>query len=168
MANSGELTISNRNTVYTVKVSGRATFECAPPLRNLAKSLEKELFSLLIVDLAECTWMDSTFMGILAMLGLRAKKVDAPMEIYGASDQNRELLLGLGLKKLFVFKSGSPSCEGGEVVTGNANSAPDAQTVLDAHKTLMDVDESNVGRFGKVVDMVQKDIDRLNSKANGK
>ena len=166
MANSGELTISNKNMVYTVKVAGRATFECAPPLRNLAKSLEKELFTLLKVDLSECSWMDSTFMGILAMLGLRAKKVAAPMEIYGAGEQNKALLLGLGLKKLFVFKDGKLSVEDGELVAPE-DTAPNAQTVLDAHKTLMAVDESNVGRFEKVVDMVQQDIDR-NAKTDKK
>ena len=52
--------------------------------------------------------------------------------------------------------------------TGAADGAADkivnAQTVLDAHKTLMDVDEENVKKFEKVVDYVQKDLDKLNDK----
>ena len=44
MANSGELLVSNRNGEYIIKVSGRATFDCAPPLRDLAKNLDQEKF----------------------------------------------------------------------------------------------------------------------------
>ena len=45
-----------------------------------------------------------------------------------------------------------------------ANKIVNAQTVLDAHKTLMDVDEENVKKFEKVVYYVQKDLDKLNDK----
>lgn len=167
MENSGELTISNRNGIYAIRVSGRATFECAPPLRNLAKSLESELFKELKIDLSSCSWMDSTFMGILAMLGLRAKKIGAPMVIYDAGAQNTALLCGLGLKKLFVFKDEAFEQGDGETLSAES-SEPNAQTVLEAHKVLMDVDEGNVSRFEKVVDMVQKDIDRINSESDKK
>ena len=50
--------------------------------------------------------MDSTFMGILAMLGLRAKKINAPMYVYNADEANLALLQGLGLRKLFEFRNG--------------------------------------------------------------
>ena len=39
-----------------------------------------------------------------------------------------------------------------------------ATTVLEAHKTLMDVDSDNVAKFEKVVEFVQKDLDKLNEK----
>ncbi len=168
MENASELLISNRDGVYLIRVCGRATFECAPPLRNLAKSLEQTSFSEINVDLSACSWMDSTFMGILAMLGLRARKIDAVMNICNAGEQNRNLLYGLGLKKLFCFVDG-PVCDadaGNTWNDGTENSQPNAQTVLDAHKTLMDVDEQNVKKFERVVDMVQKDIDRLNQEKN--
>lgn len=168
MANSGELLVSNRNGEYIIKVSGRATFDCAPPLRDLAKNLDQEKFTAIRVDLAACEWMDSTFMGVLAMLGLRAKKINAVMEICAASAQNEELLAALGLKKLFVFTQNAienPGCEncikGGSTEMVQAKEG--AQTVLEAHQTLMDVDDQNVAKFEKVVDLVQMDIDRMNN-----
>ena len=103
MGNNGELLISSKDGVYRIKVSGRATFDCAPPLRDLAKTLAGEKFDGIKIDLKSCEWMDSTFMGVLAMLGLRAKAVSAPMEICAADEQNKSLLAGLGLKKLFIF-----------------------------------------------------------------
>ena len=79
---STEIIISNDGGVYFITVNGRATFEHASQLRNLAKSLESVVFSRICLDLANCGGMDSTFMGILAMLGLRAKKINAPMCVY--------------------------------------------------------------------------------------
>ncbi len=162
---NAEVLIASNDGVYSIKVNGRATFECAPPLRSLAKELENVVFKKIDVDLSACTGMDSTFMGILAMLGLRAKKIDAVMTIFNAGDLNKSLLFGLGLKKLFTFSEGEISLDpqGGTSQDG-ADRIASARTVLEAHKTLMDVDEENVRKFEKVVDFVQKDLDRLNDK----
>ncbi len=175
MANQGELLISRKGNVHRIKVTGRATFDCAPPLRDLAKTLETTPFDGIQVDLSACEWMDSTFMGVLAMLGLRAHALKVPMDICAAGDENISLLTGLGLKKLFNFadtpfdaepESGSDDWKSGTPDTVQA--AEGAQTVLEAHQTLMGVDEGNVQKFQAVVDLVQADIDRINNDNAGK
>ena len=169
---SANLSIAGENGVYAIKAAGRATFECAGPLRDLAKKLEKEEFSRIDVDLAECQGMDSTFMGILAMLGLRSRKIGAEMNIVNANELNKSLLYGLGLKKIFNYTEGTVVMpENENISAGDSSGKMDlesARTVLDAHKTLMDVDDSNKKKFEAVVDMVQKDIDRLNKNEDNK
>ena len=159
---TGEVFLSDKDGVYSICVKGNASFACAPPLRELAKKLAAEQFAGLKIDLEECTWMDSTFMGMLAMLGLNAKKKGAPAEIYNASEQNEKLLCGLGLKKVFTFKAGMFEGRAGTPAASN-ESTPEgrARNVLDAHQTLMDIDEGNVQKFEKVVEYVRKDIDRM-------
>ena len=159
---TGEVFLSDRDGIQHIRVKGNASFACAPPLRELAKKLAAEPFAGLKIDLEECTWMDSTFMGMLAMLGLNAKKKGVAAEIWNASEQNEKLLCGLGLKKVFEFKSG-PSMTGDDVpAASNATTAEsNAWNVLDAHRTLMDIDEGNVRKFEKVVEYVEKDIDRM-------
>lgn len=157
-----EVYIAHNNHEYHIKVHGRATFECSSSLRNLAKSLGKETFSKITVDLQECTTMDSTFMGVLAMLGLRAKKGFASMEILNADDSNKALLFGLGLHKLFSFAEYiEEDIEEWEETDNKIDAKENAETVLDAHESLMDIDEGNVQKFEKVVDMVKKDIDKM-------
>ena len=158
----GEVFISEKDTVTFICVKGNASFVCASPLRELAKKLASEPFGGLKIDLEECTWMDSTFMGMLAMLGLNAKKKGVPAEIWNASEQNEKLLLGLGLKKVFAFQAGTfggadDAPAASDAVTAESN----ARNVLDAHQTLMDIDEGNVPKFEKVVEYVKKDIDRM-------
>ncbi|MBP5182497.1 MAG: STAS domain-containing protein [Lentisphaeria bacterium] len=164
------LSITGEGGVYAVKASGRATFECAGPLRELAKKLGAEEFTVLDVDLAECQGMDSTFMGILAMLGLRARKIGAAMNIVNANELNRSLLYGLGLKKLFNYTQGPVAASSASAVAAPAENSrmESAQTVLDAHKTLMEVDDENKKKFGAVVQMVQQDIDKLHQEEEKK
>jgi len=165
---NGELFISSRDGVYRIRVIGRATFECAPALRNMAGTLEQETFRQVRIDLSGCTWMDSTFMGILAMIGLRAKKISAEAFIVNADAQNENLLCGLGLRKVFQFtaeKTEPDAPAPAEAPKSGASSAQDsaldsAKTVLAAHETLMDVDEENVRKFRNVVSMVRQEIQK--------
>ena len=165
---SGETIISGSGDRYVVKVTGRATFECVAPLRALAKQLDTAEFKQIDIDLADCQGMDSTYMGIMAMLALRSKKINASISVYNADASNRNLLCGLGLKRLFQFKEGTvetgAAASPDNAAAGPADQLTHANTVLEAHKTLMDVDQENVAKFEKVVDFVQKDLDRLNGK----
>lgn len=158
---TGEIFVSAKDGVHVVRVTGNASFACAPSLRLLAQSLDKEPFKGIVVDLKECIWMDSTFMGVLAMLGLRAKKAGVPAEIYNASEQNEGLLCGLGLKKIFQFKTGDRGDQGVAMEQAPATPENSARTVLEAHETLMNVDDANKKLFGAVVDMVRKDVNRM-------
>ena len=158
----GEVFISEKDGITFIRAKGNASFVCAPPLRELAKKLAAEPFGGLKIDLEECTWMDSTFMGMLAMLGLNAKKKGVPAEIWNASEQNEKLLSGLGLKKVFAFQNGTFGGADDAAAASNATSAENnARNVLDAHQTLMDIDEANVPKFEKVVEFVKKDIDKM-------
>ena len=159
---TGEIFLSEQDGIHHIRVKGNASFVCAPPLRELAKKLAAEPFSGLKIDLEECTWMDSTFMGMLAMLGLNAKKKSVPAEIWNASEQNEKLLCGLGLQKVFSFLNGAFDGADDAPAASNAGTPENnARNVLDAHRTLMDIDISNVQKFEKVVEYVKKDIDRM-------
>lgn len=52
-----------------VQVSGRARFDVAHALRDRASVWRRLAVKTLYVDLGPCLAMDSTFMGVLAMLG---------------------------------------------------------------------------------------------------
>lgn len=143
-----------------IKVKGRANFECSPPLRGMANNLENNKISAMTIDLSECSGMDSTFMGMLAMIALKVKQLGITATILNAGETNMKLLAGLGLQKLFKFENNLPQnninwTEG----TKNATRIETAQTVLDAHETLMTVDDENIKRFKNVVEFIKKDIE---------
>ena len=90
MITNAELFISKEDNAYKVKVVGRATFAIGPTLRNLVQRIESDAENKDIsIDLAECTGMDSTFMGILAMLALKIKDENRIIQIANANEANQ-------------------------------------------------------------------------------
>ena len=160
-----DVLIAHNKDVYNIKVEGRANLEYAPPLRTLAKTIEGEKFEKISIDLEKCTAMDSTFMGVLAMLSLRAKKIGSDIEIVNATDSNIALLRGLGIDKLFnLVKRDTSEVQEKQVwekTETGADKLMTAETILDAHDTLMDVDPGNIPKFEKVVDLTRKEIDKM-------
>ncbi|MDD3117557.1 MAG: STAS domain-containing protein [Victivallales bacterium] len=158
-----DLLIAHTQGVYTIKVDGRANFECSPPIRNLANNLDKDLQKISI-DLTGCSGMDSTFMGVLAMLGLQTRN-KAVVEIVNAGTENRHLLEGLGIQSLFSFvektAGGQPEAHWSRP-EAKADAVDRAETVYTAHDTLIRANETvNRPKFEKVVEFAKKDLDKL-------
>lgn len=163
MGSKANLVITEKNGVCSIKVSGRANFECGIPLRSFSKNFGDNIRKI-VIDLGECESMDSTFMGILTMLSLKTKKMNVPLELLNISDSVRALLRGLGVEKMFTFVEGDKLDADGDTVkdnTENASRTDAARTVVEAHKTLMNVSLDNIAKFEKVVEFAEDDLRRM-------
>jgi ABC-type transporter Mla MlaB component len=160
--NSKDLQILRMPDGYMIKVAGRANFEYGMPLRAFVRSLEDD-YGLVRIDLKECVAMDSTFMGILAMLGLKSKKNNSPIEIVNSSEYTQSLLKSLGLTNLFHFVEGEYPPGTGETFAadGPQDMLETAETVVEAHKTLVDADAANQEKFKEVINYAEKDLKKL-------
>ena len=158
-----DLLISRHDGVYSVKVTGRANFEYAVPLRELAKSSNE--FRCFRIDLGDCVAMDRTFMGVLSMIGLKSRRCNATVELLNAGDSLKKLLRDLGVSKLFTFTEGSdPDAPQWSAADGNAarnDMLTTAETVTEAHQTLVEADSSNAARFDQVIEFARQDVERL-------
>ncbi|MBR7104629.1 MAG: STAS domain-containing protein [Lentisphaeria bacterium] len=157
-----DLLISSRNGVYYVTVTGRANFEYAVPLRDIAKS--SNTAGGIVIDLGSCTAMDSTFMGVLTMLALKNRN-SAPVELCNAGPVLQKLLRDLGVAKLFVFKEQAP-VENAGAVQQAPSPLTTAETVSEAHKALADADDANREKFRAVIEYADKDVARLKKEEN--
>lgn len=148
---------------YAVKVEGRANLECSPPLKNFGENIIPGTFTKITFDMSECSWMDSTFMGTLAMLGLRANKAGISIEMHNMGQKNKDLVRDLGIDGLFKFEDDTETSPNLTNWTNLTSSQPSqqstAETILAAHETLAQVDDSNAQKFGKVIEMVKKDLE---------
>ncbi len=156
-----------KNKEYHIKVKGRANFECCPSLRTIVGNFETSSIISVTIDLSECSGMDSCFMGILGMIAVKARQHGFVVNILNAGENNKKLLNGLGLQKLFTYiEKKEDEAEEKQWVekTRGADRLETAHTVLDAHKTLMELDEDNVKRFKNVVEFVKKDIENEEKK----
>ena len=159
-----DLTITAMDNGYLIAVTGRANFDYAVPLRELSEKLVPGNW--LQFDMEYCETMDSTFMGVLTMLALKLRKSGAKIMLINASEQLNKLLRDLGVAKLFNFVSGDETVKNNGVKTevqlsGKASLLTTAQTVVDAHKTLVEADSSNAEKFDKVIEFAEQDVERL-------
>jgi len=165
MTVNADIFVSKEKDEYKVKVIGRATFAVAPTIRNLVQRMESDAGQNNIsINLEKCTGMDSTFMGILAMLALKIRnKQQRSVQILNATEANKKLLNGLGLNKLFDYSEVQDPAPSKWIKEKEktASLKENADTVLQAHKTLIETDIGNSEKFQKVVDQVKKEIKNL-------
>jgi len=160
-----------------VKVVGRGSFQNSGCLKAFYQQLLKEGVSRFVVDLDACTYLDSTFLGILLGLGLKLKDAGTGLlHILNANPRNLELLKNLGLDRLIVIEGagGSLRSSNGNGHAGGGNGTPPANleevpcpvptraeaapTILEAHENLMQFDPRNVPKFKDVVEFLREDL----------
>jgi len=91
-----------------VKVVGRGSFQNSGCLKAFYLQLLKEGVGRFVIDLGACTYLDSTFLGILLGLGLKLRESgEGLLNILNASPRNLELLRNLGLDRLINVAGGN-------------------------------------------------------------
>jgi len=157
-----QILVAREEAIVQVRVVGRATFKISEDLRDFGIKVLKEGVKGIIVDLSECLGMDSTFIGVLAMIGLSARG-NAEVVIVNASDGLKKLLDGIGVSRVLTYAR-EPVKEVGwqslcEAAAGAVDMQSVAPTVLAAHETLMEIDPENVPKFKDVVDLLKAEME---------
>jgi anti-anti-sigma regulatory factor len=148
-----------------IKVVGRGSFQNSGCLKAFYQQLLKEGVHKFVVDLELCTYLDSTFLGILLGLGLKLKESGKGLlHILNASPRNLELLKNLGLDRLISIDAAPASLNGigekslEEMACPVPTREEAAPTILEAHEALMDFDPRNVPKFKDVVEFLREDL----------
>lgn len=149
-----------------VKISGKASFLNSSPVKDLFDQLVERGKSRFVIDFQSCTGMDSTFLGILAGLGIKMMKATPPGSIVltRLGSRNLELIQNLGLHRLLTVDLGD------EVDTGSgqmkavgeaekASEVDNARLVLEAHENLVQIDESNKTKFQDVISFLKSQVE---------
>jgi anti-sigma B factor antagonist len=95
-----------------VKLTGRATFTSSIDFRTLINQLRQKGCPYFVLELSECTLMDSTFLGVLAGFGLNLRLPGAEenrqaIELRNPNPRITELLETLGVLHLFRVTQGA-------------------------------------------------------------
>ena len=164
-----QVLVATHEGILQIRVLGRATFKVSHDLREFALKLFQEkpadprkACSSIIIDLSACEGMDSTFMGVMAMIGLeRYDTVD--LLIVNANASHRQLLDSIGVSLIWTYAKETVSDVSWESLCEAAVGAVDMSavsgTVLAAHKALMDLTPENVPKFKDVVELLSAEIE---------
>ena len=139
----GVLYIADNGSIAMMKVKGNG-------VRNLAEGFDNWIGHLVampnvgcvIVDLAECTYMDSTFMGMLVKLARKLMK-RCKLLIANAQPFHHELLDGIGVMRGWEYVDQPVSSENWDELCNAISGKFNARLVVEAHQQLIDWDERN-------------------------
>lgn len=168
-ASSAKLLVLVGERFACIKIIGRANFTSSIDFRTLIEELRRKGYDYFVLDLAECGLMDSTFLGVLAGFGLKlnvpADQCNHGIELLNPSARITELLESLGVLHLFrLAKSPLILPDGTEMhahTPVNSSKEEVTRACLEAHRTLMEINPSNVARFKEVTQFLAENLKRL-------
>lgn len=119
-------------------------------------------FENVLIDLSETNSLDSTHLGLLAMMTrITMELYNRKATIISTNDDVTQTLEGVGFREVFhiVHDPIDPGAELEELEDDSESSEnATAKLVLNAHKELMEISEENVDAFKNVVDMLESQI----------
>ncbi len=144
-----------------LKINGRATYLNSAPAADFLNAMIKRGCKRFLVDMLNCTGMDSTFLGILAGIGVDLLSQDPPGKItlvrLGA--RNLELARNVGLHRVLDVESGGFPMSFGAPAQPLSPVEHDrieqSRLILRAHEHLVEIDETNKTKFQDVISFLK-------------
>jgi anti-sigma B factor antagonist len=164
ISTSDRVWIGTAEGCVVLRVEGRATHVVSAAVRQVLSELLQRSYLQFDVDLAACTYLDSTFLGVLAELGLRLKDRAGLMTISHASPDKFELFRTLGIAPLFHFRGRDVpkevSAELAELPSSAVSRPLWAKTLISAHRALIEANRANTPLFKDVLQFLNEDLVR--------
>lgn len=161
--------VAGRNAF--VRVEGRGSFKISSSLKQFADACIEQEVCRVLLDMAACIGMDSTFMGVIAGVATRLKRANEGVVIlYNLTPRTRGLLATLGLDQLVqAYEAGATPPELAQAGAGEESLTPldtsasqldTARTMLEAHEKLCEVNPDNLPKFKDVLTYLREDVQK--------
>ena len=144
-----------------VRVHGLATMNNCLCVRDFIEESLRACHCFVIIDLADCRGMDSTFMGVIAGAAMfRKEGVNVGVAIVNADDDSLKLLDSIGLTELVYVEPAPFDAEDVEFVElrEEADEAERLKLVRSAHRHLVDISERNEKLFGPFLSEIEGEM----------
>ncbi|MFW5870033.1 MAG: STAS domain-containing protein [Candidatus Sumerlaeota bacterium] len=150
-----------------VRIIGRGNHELSHTFKSLVDSANTDTTSVhYIIDLSQCTCLDSTFMGTMAAMALHQTAVrgDRPVVVNANATTERQLTtLGLNYLLDVCHESTEVPADNKEMKAVEGKCDIDQYErithMIEAHETLIDADSGNEVKFRGVLDALNQSLD---------
>lgn len=161
MTSGGKIMLARVGHVCVLKFTGDVRLSLAPTLTTFVNSIgQASDCQSIVIDLTDVEGIDSTMLGLLAKISLRSQEaLNRLPTIISTREDITRILLSMGFDSIFAI-----SGEAGEALVGEAELAPQLvseeemrEQVIDAHRTLMSLNESNEKAFHDLVESLESE-----------
>jgi anti-anti-sigma regulatory factor len=176
--NNESLTAAYIDQTAVIRVEGRGSFKISPPMKQfIHQVIENGSAHRILIDMCDCTGMDSTFMGVITGIACNIKsKPDFTFRLINLSPKNEKLLSTLGVDRVVDYSLSHTAEEAdlmGQDSTKEQTLEPDfknkleaAKTTLEAHESLVNINPENYDKFKSVLEFLQDDVRNLDKEEN--
>ena len=164
---SSKLVVARHADGYVVHIVGRGTMHESPSFLRLAQSCLTHERANVFVDISQCDYLDSTFLGCLVSLHKQvAENAPASLVIAGPSARRQQLLGPTHMDKVFQQSDVSPKEIGPSqcIPIGKCDQDAWGRHILDCHRHLSQIEGPQQAAFKAVVDQLEKEL--ANSRPN--
>jgi len=161
------------NKVAWIRVSGKGNLHNSPRMLTFAECMIAKGEKHIVVDLEDCTVMDSTFMGTLVGISRRLRAVaDGELEVINANDRNRDLIEGLGLDLVLTLDTDGSAWQAERQAISRRFRAAEVELeaeeltreqttefILEAHENLTEANPENIPRFEDVINYLRQEAE---------
>lgn len=152
-----------------IRIEGKGFFEISGQLRDFISHRISKGDRQFVLDLDQCSGMDSTFMGTLLGISKEVMAIDGGvLDVVNANTRNVQLLTNLGLTNIISLDEKNERWQterrqvGQELAPCEAESPPDKQStanvMLEAHEALAKAQPENEARFRDVIHYLKEDL----------
>jgi len=151
--------LSNNNAI--IKISGHATWQVSTLLKNHQDHNLETILAAdhLVFDLCQCTFLDSTMIGLISHLGVKYfKQNNRQASLLYGNDKIKNILELMNCNRILLMVSGvaEETAESNPIQELLVDHAMDRaelrNTMLLAHKALVELTDDLGGQFTEVID----------------
>ena len=146
------------------RITGLANMNNCMTFQDFSTVLLESGYERVIVDLARCTGMDSTFLGVLAGMATHIEERKAPLVvIINASSSNLETLDDVGLTNFVEVHKETVEIPEIETYRIDDDTVPDmdrVEFIKECHEKLIRIDERNQQKFGPLIQAMAAELAR--------
>ena len=160
MTDTASVLAAEHDGVHWLKLRGDVRLTLGNTIEAyIARMFSTTRFHGVLIDLVEAEGLDSTTLGLLARIAIRCRERTGAYPTVLAPDPGiRRVLQGVGFDRVFDIRDQLPSVAEAleELPVVAASEAATRCTIIEAHRTLMDLDERNRAAFVDLVKMLEE------------
>ena len=142
---------------YLFQVAGRGTMKESPSVRDFISGALEDGVDVTL-ELNQCTYLDSTFLGCLVMLQRRGTA--GRFQVHASAEKRAELLEPSHIDKCLTFAGCAPEAAGEpvELVAANLQRTEFCGHLLETHRALAKLKGPSAATFGRIADQIASEL----------
>jgi anti-anti-sigma factor len=153
-----KILFAEHESTHVLKFVGDIRFNLAPTLTGFVQQIGQQSEKAIVLDLTETTCIDSTSLGMLAKISLASQSIlNVQPTLVTTNPDITRVVRSMGFEQIFIIIDDIVhTCDGAlELPTHVMNEELLREQILDAHRTLIDLNEHNEACFCDLVDALE-------------